>query len=79
MGVVTSLQWSMKLRVQGQEEDQRGPGERLSERTVKHVNTVTDSLAHVTCNCDIKTHTHISEHNSSHHYTGQPALAGTCR
>jgi len=30
--------WSMKLRVQGQEEDQRGPGERLSERTVKHVN-----------------------------------------
>jgi len=30
--------WSMKLRVQGQEEDQRGPGERLSERTVKLVN-----------------------------------------
>ena len=28
--------WSMKLRVQGQAEDQRGPGER-SERTVKHV------------------------------------------
>ena len=28
----------MKLRVQGQEEDQRGPGERLSERTVKLVN-----------------------------------------
>jgi len=30
--------WSMKLRVQDQEEDQRGPGERLSERTVKLVN-----------------------------------------
>ena len=30
--------WSVKLRVQGQEEDQRGPGERLSERTVKLVN-----------------------------------------
>jgi len=30
--------WSMKLRVQGQEEDQRGPGERLSERIVKLVN-----------------------------------------
>ena len=30
--------WSMKLRVQDQEEDQRGPGERLYERTVKHVN-----------------------------------------
>jgi len=29
--------WSMKLRVQDQEEDQRGPGERLSERFVKHV------------------------------------------
>jgi len=28
----------MKLRVQDQEEDQRGPGERLSERTVKLVN-----------------------------------------
>jgi len=28
----------MKLRVQGQEEDQRGRGERLSERTVKLVN-----------------------------------------
>jgi len=27
----------MKLRVQDQEEDQRGPGERLSERTVKLV------------------------------------------
>jgi len=26
------------LRVLGQEEDQRGPGERLSERTVKVVN-----------------------------------------
>ena len=30
--------WSMKLRVQGQEEDQRGPGERLSVRTVKLIN-----------------------------------------
>ena len=30
--------WSMKLRVQDQEEDQRGPGKRLSERIVKHVN-----------------------------------------
>jgi len=29
--------WSMKFRVQDQEEDQRGPGERLSERIVKHV------------------------------------------
>ena len=29
--------WSMKLRVQDQEEDQRGPGESLYERTVKHV------------------------------------------
>ena len=29
--------WSMKLRVQDQEEDQRGPGERLYVRTVKHV------------------------------------------
>jgi len=28
----------MKLRVQGQEEDQRGPGESLSERTVKLIN-----------------------------------------
>ena len=27
----------MKWRVQDQEEDQRGPGERLYERTVKHV------------------------------------------
>jgi len=27
----------MKLKVQDQEEDQRGPGERLYERTVKHV------------------------------------------
>jgi len=27
----------MKLRVQDQEENQRGPGERLYERTVKHV------------------------------------------
>jgi len=25
-------------RLQDQEEDQRGPGERLSKRTVKHVN-----------------------------------------
>jgi len=31
-------EWSMKYRVQDQEEDQRGPGERLSKRTVKHVN-----------------------------------------
>jgi len=30
--------WAMKLRVQDQEEDQRGPGKRLSERTVKHIN-----------------------------------------
>ena len=30
--------WSMKLRVQDQEEDQRGPGEMLYERTVKLVN-----------------------------------------
>ena len=30
--------WSMKLSVQGQKEDQTGPGERLSERTVKLVN-----------------------------------------
>ena len=29
--------WSMKLKVQDQEEDQRGPGERLYERTVNHV------------------------------------------
>jgi len=29
--------WNMKLRVQDQEEDQRGPGQRLYERTVKHV------------------------------------------
>jgi len=28
---------SVKLRVQDQEEDQRGPGERLYERTVKHI------------------------------------------
>ena len=27
----------MKLRVQDQVEDQRGPGERLYEKTVKHV------------------------------------------
>jgi len=27
----------MKFRVQDQEEDQGGPGERLSERIVKHV------------------------------------------
>jgi len=31
-------EWNMKLRVQGQEEDQRGSGERLSETTVKLVN-----------------------------------------
>ena len=30
--------WSIKFRVQGQEEDLRGPGERLSERTVKLIN-----------------------------------------
>ena len=30
--------WSMKLRFQDQEEDQRGPGEMLSERTVELVN-----------------------------------------
>ena len=30
--------WSMKWRVRDQEEDQRGPGERLSKRTVKRVN-----------------------------------------
>ena len=29
--------WSMKFRVQDQEEDQRGPGQRVSERIVKHV------------------------------------------
>jgi len=29
--------WSMKLRVQDQGEDQRGPGKRLFERTVKHI------------------------------------------
>ena len=29
--------WSMKLRVQDQEEDQRRPGKRLYVRTVKHV------------------------------------------
>jgi len=28
----------MKLRFQDQEEDQRGPGEMLSERTVKLIN-----------------------------------------
>jgi len=28
----------MKLRALDQGEDQRGPGKRLSERTVKHVN-----------------------------------------
>ena len=27
-----------EVEVQGQEEDQRGPGERLSERTVKLIN-----------------------------------------
>jgi len=30
--------WSMKQMVSDQEEDQRGPGERLSKRTVKRVN-----------------------------------------
>jgi len=30
------MEW-MKFSVQDQEEDQRGPGERLSERIVKHV------------------------------------------
>ena len=34
---VSCSTWSMKLRVQDQQEDQRGPGERLYERTVKHV------------------------------------------
>jgi len=34
----------MKLKVQGQEEDQRGPGERLSERTVKHVKETEDAI-----------------------------------
>jgi len=29
--------WSMKFWVQDQEKDQRGPGERLYKRTVKHV------------------------------------------
>ena len=29
--------WSMKLRVQDQQEDQRGHGERLYKRYVKHV------------------------------------------
>ena len=32
-----TVAWSMKLRVQDQGEDQRGPGKRLFERTVKHV------------------------------------------
>jgi len=32
--------WSMKLRVQDQEEDQRGPGKRLCERTVKLVSWI---------------------------------------
>ena len=31
------MKLSMKLRVQEQGEDQRGPGKRLFERTVKHV------------------------------------------
>jgi len=30
--------WSVRLRVQGREEDQRGPGERLSEGTVGLMN-----------------------------------------
>ena len=29
--------WSIKLKVHDQGEDRRGPGKRLSERTVKHV------------------------------------------
>ena len=37
MMIGRSNMWSMKLRVQDQEEDQRGPGERLYERTVKDV------------------------------------------
>ena len=32
--------WSMKLRVQDQGEDQRGPGKRLYVRTVKHVSWI---------------------------------------
>jgi len=32
------IEYEVELRVQGQEEDQRGPGERLSERTVELVN-----------------------------------------
>ena len=32
--------WSMKQRVQDQEEDRRGPGERLSKRTVMHANWI---------------------------------------
>jgi len=35
---------SMKWRVQDKEEDQRGPGERLSKRTVKHVNWTEDAM-----------------------------------
>ena len=38
MMTVWRTAWSMKLSVQDQEEDQRKPGERLSKRTVKHVN-----------------------------------------
>jgi len=30
--------WSMKQKVQDQEEDQRGHGERLWKRTVKNIN-----------------------------------------
>jgi len=30
----------MKLRVQDEGEDQRGPGKRLFERTVKHVSSI---------------------------------------
>ena len=32
--------WSMKLRVQDQGEDQRGPGKRLFERTVRHISWI---------------------------------------
>ena len=36
--------WSMKQRVQDQEEDQRGPGERLLKRTAKHVKWNKDAV-----------------------------------
>jgi len=38
MMMMIGYAWSMKLRALDQGEDQRGPGERLSERTVKHGN-----------------------------------------